>query len=210
MDDYLIFHDGVELPARTLVLMAMNAPDYHTAEHYLVSLLYCASIREDRRLLAKCQEIRQHFGITPYPEQPASIGNLPPVRPQEEEVRSIFNKQNENIRYEWLREALTSLLDITDNTGKNISSKKQHWMGVYLVLRDRLGIRCSQTGFADYASKITPCNCPDDLKIGSSTMTNFAKIVTEDKAYFEMKHNPFAEVCDTLWNIIVRQILTKI
>jgi hypothetical protein len=83
-------------------------------------------------------------------------------------------------------------------------------MGVYLVLRDRLGMRCPQTGFAEYAQKITPQNCLDNLRIGQTTMTNFSKLVIEDKPYFEMKHNPFEEVCKTLWDIIFKQILTKI
>ena len=210
MEEYMVFHDGVELPVGILINMAMGAPDYHTAEHYLVSLLYCASMREDRRLLSKCQEIRQHFGVSPYPELPASESNLPPICSQEEEVRRYYSKESETGKFEILKKAISVLLSSTNKYGQNIFSKKQHWMGVYLVLRDRLGIRCSQTGFADYASKITPCNCPDELRIGSSTMTNFAKIVTEDKPYFEMKHNPFAEICDTLWNIIISQVLTKI
>ena len=100
-------------------------------------------------------------------------------------------------------------MGITDHTGKAIFWQKQHWMGVYLVLRDRLGVRCPQTGFAEYAQKITPLNCPDNLKIGQTTMTNFSKLVIEDKPYFEMKHNPFEEVCKTLWDIIFKQILTN-
>ena len=51
MEDLLVFHDGVYLPAKSLVAMAMNAPDYHTAEHYMVSLLYCAVIYKNGRLL---------------------------------------------------------------------------------------------------------------------------------------------------------------
>ena len=210
MEEYMVSHDGVELPVGILISMAMGAPDYHTAEHYLVSLLYCASMREDRRLLSKCQEIRKHFGISPYPELPASESNLPPIRSREEEVRRYYSKESEIGKFEILKKAISALLSSTNEYGQNIFSKKQHWMGVYMVLRDRLAIRCSQTGFADYASKITPNNCPNELRIGSSTMTNFAKVITEDKPYFEMKHNPFAEVCDTLWKIIISQILTKI
>ena len=103
-----------------------------------------------------------------------------------------------------------ALMAVTDHTGKAIFWKKQHWMGVYLVLRDRLGMRCPQKRFADFAPKITPQNCQESLKIGQTTMTNFSKIILEDKPYFEMKHNPFEEVCKTLWDIIFKQILTKI
>ena len=106
MEEYMVFHDGVELPVGILINMAMGAPDYHTAEHYLVSLLYCASMREDRRLLSKCQEIRKHFGISPYPELPASDSNLPPIRSREEEVRRYYSKESETGKFEILKKAI--------------------------------------------------------------------------------------------------------
>ena len=98
----------------------------------------------------------------------------------------------------------------TDDTGKAIFWQKQHWMAIYLVLRDGMGIRCSQTGFAEYANRITPQDCPERLRIGFSTMTNFSKTITEEKPYYEMKHNPFAKECNTFWNIIERVVLTGI
>ena len=208
MEDLLVFHDGVYLPAKSLVAMAMNAPDYHTAEHYMVSLLYCAVIYENGRLLEICQEIRQHFGVSPYPEQHALRGNVLPIRTKEE-VRSIFNKLDKNTQRELLCEAVKIMMHETDDTGKAIFWQKQHWMAIYLVLRDGMGIRCSQTGFAEYANRITPQDCPESLRIGTSTMTNFSKIITEEKPYYEMKHNPFAEVCSTFWNTIERVVLTR-
>ena len=208
MEELLVFHDGIYLPAESLVAMAMNAPDYHTAEHYMVSLLYCAVIYGNRRLLEICQEIRQHFGVQPYPEQDAVKGDLSPARTKEE-VRSIFCKQDKNTQREMLCEAIRIMMHEKDDTGKTIFWQKQHWMAVYLVLRDALGIRCSQTGFAEYANRITPHDCPEGLRIGTSTMTNFSKTITEEKPYYEMKHNPFAEVCSTFWNTIERVVLTR-
>lgn len=209
MEDYLVFLDGEYFPASTVIRLAMGATDYHIAEHYLVSLLSSAYMYEDRRMFNKCQEIRKRFGVYPYPDLPASEGNLPPVRSQEEEVRRHYGKLLDQQKFDILKKAILLLLSSTDENGQKIFSQKQHWMGVFLVLRDRLGVRCSQSGFADYAAKITPSCCPDELRIGSSTMTNFAKTITEGKVYYEMKHNPFAEVCDTLWGIIIKLFLTK-
>ena len=143
-------------------------------------------------------------------EAPTASANILPATSQEAKIRHFFNQQDDRTQQAWLREAMKALMGITDHTGKAIFWQKQHWMGVYLVLRDRLGMRCSQKGFADYAPKITPQNCQESLKIGQTTMTNFSKLVIEDKPYFEMKHNPFEEVCKTLWDIIFKQILTKI
>jgi len=209
MEEPLVFHDGVYLPIEFLVEMAMNAPDYHTAEHYIVSLLYCAAMCGNRKLLEDCQKVRQHFGAQPYPEPHASWGNKSAIRTKEE-VRSIFGKLNDNTQRELLCEAIKIMIHETDETGKAIFCQKQHWMAVYLVLRDGLGIRCSQTAFASYANSITPHDCPDGLRIGTSTMTNFSKTITEEKPYYEMKHNPFGKVCDAFWRIVERLILTRI
>ena len=132
-------------------------------------------------------------------EEPSASTYMPSSESQEDRIRSFFNKQDDRTQRAWLREAMKALMGITDHTGKAIFWQKQHWMGVYLVLRDRLGMRCSQKGFADYAPKITPQNCQESLKIGQTTMTNFSKLVIEDKPYFEMKHNPFEEVCTKLY-----------
>ena len=142
-------------------------------------------------------------------EAPTVSADMSPATTQEAKIRNFFNRQDDRTQQAWLREAMMTLMAATDRTGKTIFWQKQHWMGVYLVLRDRLGMRCPQKGFADYAPKITPQNCQENLKIGQTTMTNFSKIVVEDKPYFEMKHNPFEEVCNRLWDIIIQQDLTK-
>ena len=142
-------------------------------------------------------------------EEPTASAYMPSSESQEDRIRSFFNKQDDRTQQAWLREAMKALMGVTDHTGKAIFWQKQHWMGVYLVLRDRLGMRCPQKGFADFAPKITPENCQENLKISQTTMTNFSKIILEDKPYFEMKHNPFEEVCNRLWDIIIQQDLTK-
>ena len=186
--------------------------DYPLAKQYLYRIF--DKLTNDQRIAlyyynVQMNQLHQDMDEL-HQEAPSASTYMPSSESQEDRIRSFFNKQDDRTQQAWLREAMKALMGITDHTGKAIFWQKQHWMGVYLVLRDRLGVRCPQTGFAEYAQKITPLNCPDNLKIGQTTMTNFSKLVIEDKPYFEMKHNPFEEVCKTLWDIIFKQILTKI
>ncbi len=186
--------------------------DYPLAKQYLYRIF--DKLTNDQRIAlyyynVQMNQLHQDMDEL-HQEEPSASTYMPSSESQEDRIRSFFNKQDDRTQQAWLREAMKALMGITDHTGKAIFWQKQHWMGVYLVLRDRLGVRCPQTGFAEYAQKITPLNCPDNLKIGQTTMTNFSKLVIEDKPYFEMKHNPFEEVCKTLWDIIFKQILTKI
>ena len=186
--------------------------DYPLAKQYLYRIF--DKLTNDQRIALYYYDVQMkqiHEDMEKLrQEAPTTSANISPATSQEAKIRSFFNQQDDRTQQAWLREAMKALMGITDHTGKAIFWQKQHWMGVYLVLRDRLGVRCPQTGFAEYAQKITPLNCPDNLKIGQTTMTNFSKLVIEDKPYFEMKHNPFEEVCKTLWDIIFKQILTKI
>ena len=186
--------------------------DYPIAKQYLYRIF--DKLTNDQRIALyyyNVQMIQLHQDMDElHQEEPSASTYMPSSESQEDRIRSFFNKQDDRTQQAWLREAMKALMGVTDHTGKAIFWQKQHWMGVYLVLRDRLGMRCPQTGFADYVQKITPQNCQESLKIGQTTMTNFSKIILEDKPYFEMKHNPFEEVCKTLWDIIVKQILTKI
>ena len=186
--------------------------DYPIAKQYLYRIF--DKLTNDQRIAlyyynVQMNQLHQDMDEL-HQEEPSASTYMPSSESQEDRIRSFFNKQDDRTQQAWLREAIEALMAVTDHTGKAIFWQKQHWMGVYLVLRDRLGVRCPQTGFAEYAQKITPLNCPDNLKIGQTTMTNFSKLVIEDKPYFEMKHNPFEEVCKTLWDIIFKQILTKI
>ncbi len=186
--------------------------DYPLAKQYLYRIF--DKLTNDQRIQlyyynVQMNQLHQDMDEL-HQEEPTASAYMPSSESQEDKIRHFFNKQDDRTQQAWLHEAMKALMGVTDHTGKAIFWQKQHWMGVYLVLRDRLGMRCSQKGFADYAPKITPQNCQESLKIGQTTMTNFSKLVIEDKPYFEMKHNPFEEVCKTLWDIIFKQILTKI
>jgi hypothetical protein len=51
-----------------------------------------------------------------------------------------------------------------------------------------------------------------ELQIGERTLSNFGRCVAyEDRleAYYDMEQNPWSELCDTYWNILMQQILTQ-
>lgn len=209
MKDYLIYHNRVKVSVQTILDMAMGSPDYHTAEHYLVSLLFAAKQYEDNWLFSQCKDIMEKFGVSPYPELPASKGNMPNVPAIEEETRQYFKRLTQAAKLDLLRKAMIFLKDATNDYHQKVFSQRQDWMGVYLVLHDRLYDRLPQSHFADFAVTFTPDDWPEDLKINKSTMTNFAKVVTENKPYYMMKENKFQDVCNAFWNIIIKLIRTK-
>jgi hypothetical protein len=206
MKDYKVDLDGNELSVLTLVNMAKRARNQSVVEHYLVTLLYAANKHEDNWLFLQCQDIMENIGISSGPDSPASEGNLPNDPSLEDEARRYFNGLTEGNQLNLLRKAMTLLRD------RNIFNKKQHWIGVFLVLRDKLFGYYKQNHFTEYAKKFTPDDYPEELKIGT-IMTNASKTVSMDKLYYDMKNNPYETVCDEFWNTIlslIRPNLTKI
>ena len=94
----------------------------------------------------------------------------------------------------------------------NVFNKKQHWIGVFLVVRDRLSGDPIQSHFTEYAKKFTPNDFPEELKIGK-VMTNVSKKIDTNELYYDLENNPYETVCDEFWDTILRLIrpnLTKI
>ena len=206
MKDYMIYHNHVEVSVHTVIGMAKGAPDYISAAPFLNSLFYAAKQHEDNWLFSQCLDIMEKFGASPYPDSPASKGNLPNDMSLGNEARRYFNGLTEGSQQNLLRKAMKQLRD------SHVFNRKQHWIGVFLVLRDRLSGDPKQSHFTEYAKKFTPDDFPEDLKIGS-TMTNASKTVFMDKLYYEMANNPYETVCDSFWDIIlnlIRPNLTKI
>ncbi len=206
MKDYMIYHNHTKVSFLTVIDMAKGAPDYSSAAPFLNSLFYAAKQREDNWLFSQCQDIMEKFGASPYPESPASEGNLPNGPSLEKEAKRYFKGLTEGNQLKLLREAMKQLRD------SNVFNKKQHWIGVFLVVRDRLSGDPIQSHFTEYAKKFTPDDYPEELKIGT-IMTNASKTVSMDKLYYDMKNNPYETVCDEFWNTIlslIRPNLTKI
>lgn len=205
MTDYIvkaISIDGLSWPLRPL-LQSLDSRELGDAEWWrrMASLQNAAARAGDGKLLAALDEKKKaRWGTSFEAPEVVTQNNLPPLS-IEECVKRWFQDLSKEEQQAVMKQAMEKLLEATKEEGKKLFSKKQHWMGVYMVLRDRLSITIQHKDFADYANNITPESCPSALRISSSTMTNFSKTVP-DGPYFMMKQNPFEGVCSTLWAII--------
>ena len=194
--------DGLSWPLRPL-LQSLDSPEMGEGEWWrrMATLTNAAARAGDTMLLEALDQKRASRFGTPFdaPEV-VSPNNLPPLS-MEENIKRWFQKLDKDKQQEFLKKAMEQLLNAADSNGSKIFTKKQHWMAVYMVLRDRLGTIIMRNDFHTYAAEITPGTCPPKLMISSSTMTNFSKTVPEG-SYFKMKNNPFHDQCSTLWTII--------
>lgn len=195
--------DGSYWPLRAM-LQSLDSPELGEAEWWRrMALMENAAARAgDQKLLGALDNKKEkRWGSRFEAPEVVTLNNLPALS-VEESVKRWFQDLKQEKRQEVLKQAMGNLLETTDNDGKKkLFSKKQHWMAVYMVLRDRLGLLTKHNEFHTYADKITPDICPSKLRITSSTMTNFSKTVPEGP-YYKMKNNPFHEHCSVLWAII--------
>ena len=108
-------------------------------------------------------------------------------------------------RTELLRSALLDMYN------RKLFTSKNHWIGTFLVVRDRLEkAGFSQADFEKMADGITPEVFPVKLQISKSTMKNFTKVITDpydrNEAYYDMKNNPQEDFCEELWNTIEKML----
>ncbi|MBQ6203415.1 MAG: hypothetical protein IJK46_04915 [Prevotella sp.] len=195
--------DGLNWPLRAL-LQSLDSPELGETEWWrrMAVMQNAAARAGDQKLLGALDNKKEErYGSRFEAPEVVTLNNLPALS-VEESVKRWFQDLNQEKRQEVLKHAMGTLLETPDNdSGKKLFSKKQHWMAVYMVLRDRLGLLTKHNEFHTYAAKITPDTCPAKLRISSSTMTNFSKTVPEGQ-YFKIKNNPFHEHCSVLWTII--------
>lgn len=195
--------DGLNWSLRAL-LQSLDSPELGETEWWRrMAIMQNAAARSgDQKLLGALDKKKEErYGSRFEAPEIVTLNNLPALS-VEESVKRWFQVLNQEEQQDIIKQAMGTLLETTDNDGKKkLFSKKQHWMAVYMVLRDRLGLVVKHKEFHTYADKITPDTCPSKLRISPSTMTNFSKTVP-DGPYFKMKNNPFHEHCSVLWTII--------
>ena len=206
-----VFHDDTWIKEDVLIKMAKAGGSIGIAEHYLCSLLYHAVAHRKEWILKEVNDVREFYGLLPYPTRSlvASGHDVPNDASKEKstevQAREMYRKMNEEKRKAVLKEAITRLwLDY-----QPLFYNKTCWIGVYLVVKDRLDGRQTQKGFLDFAEGITPINWPAKLKISKSTMKNYGRYVKyadRELAYYEMKDKPWEELCDTFWCIVKSQL----
>ena len=92
-----------------------------------------------------------------------------------------------------------------------IFRSRTSWIGIYLVIRDRLDSNLSKKGFEKMAKRITPDSFPEFFRIGYSTLSNYSHyICIEDRveAYYDMENNPWEDLCDEFWEVVKDQLFT--
>lgn len=205
--------DGTFIQEDRVLEMAKQAGGISLAEHYLCPLLHHALLLKKDYLAEKVNEVRRHYNLAPFEtpcSTPASTNNMPQMlrrkKSSDDLARERFKRMNSEKRIEVVKRCLV-LLILNDKT---LFNNKSCWIGIYLVIRDRL-IRMSQRDFKTFSEKCTPSDWGKKLWIGNSTMSNLGRIISFDdrqQAYYDMENNPFDELCEKFWSILLNEILT--
>ena len=129
------------------------------------------------------------------------------LRPQQlgQDPRARYRRLDTATRIKLLKAALLDMYNRKWFTTKN------HWIGTFLVVRDRLErAGFTQTDFQNMADSITPEEFPERLHISESTMKNFTKVISDphdrNEAYYDMKNNPQADFCEELWDVLQKKL----
>lgn len=209
----LVFHDGFYFREEQLLKMAMTAGSRSAAEHYMFSLLAHAVLFHKIYIIDNINEVREYYRIVPIPKGSTASGNNKPHdkwQPSlDDQARMRYASMNGMKRKAILRECMQRLrIERPD-----LFQKKNNWMGLYLVIRDRLEDNLSQTDFFGFAQGITPVDWPEGLRISKGTFNTFSRYVksADDRyeTYYDMKENPWKELCDAFWTIIKKRLLME-
>ena len=123
----------------------------------------------------------------------------------DQDPRACYRRLDTTARINLLKSALLDMYN------RKLFTTKNHWIGTFLVVRDRLEkAGFTQTDFVNMADSITPDEFPEKLHISESTMKNFTKVITDphdrNEAYYDMKNNPQEDFCEELWNAIEKKL----
>ena len=204
-----IWHDGVRIREDQLVSMAMSAGTYALAEHYVCSLLAHGVMHGISDYINKVNEIREQYNVQPIPV-PGGMEDMPKGRKKspEDMARDKYKRMDEPMKNALLKTALSEIAD----KRMELINKKAVWIGVYHVVHDRLDGGIVKNTFYATAKAIEPDNWPTKFRISEDTMSNYAHHIScKDslEAYFDMDENPFEELCDAFWEVLLRMILTN-
>ena len=207
-----IWHDGATIPENLLINMAKTAGTYDGAKPYLFSLLAHGVMHGISDYINKVNEIREQYNVQPIPV-PGGMEDMPKGRKKNEKSPEDMAREKYKLMDEPMKNALlkTALGEIADMRLALIN-KKAVWIGVYHVVHDRLDGGIVKNTFYATAKAIEPDNWPAKFRISEDTMSNYAHHIScKDslEAYFDMDENPFEELCEAFWEVLLRMILTN-
>ena len=202
-----IWHDGATIPENLLISMAKTAGTYDGAKPYLFSLLAHGVMHGISDYINKVNEIREQYRVVPIPV-PKEMGES---SPGQKETDSIARRRYQTMKQDEREKVVGDSLYLLTLEHNKLFRSKNDWLGIYLVVKDRVDGRMSRSFFTELAKNATPSWWPSELQISDRTLSNFARCVAyEDRfeAYYDMENNPWEELCDTFWNILKHEILT--
>ena len=204
-----IWHDGATIPEDLLISMAKTAGCYESAKPYLFSLMAHGLNHGIRNYIYKVNEIRDYYHVVPIPiAKEMEQGTTCDQTHHADVARKRYKALNLDCR----EQVVTNSLKLLLTNHRNLFCSKTDWAGIYLVIKDRLNGRISKTRFTRLMMNLTRDWWPKELQIGARTLSNFGRCVAyKDRleAYYDMEKNPWAELCDTYWNLLMQQILTQ-
>lgn len=211
MEDIKVFHNGQYIEKAVLIGLLKKEPDYTVASTYRESLLVYAVQNRDYEIIDIINELRRKYNYPLYPvtsHSPASEHNMPKRFDEAEKCRSNYKRLSDEQRIELLKESLSELM----KGSPRLFDKQQCWIGIYLVIKDRLEGKLKKSSFHKLAEKITPEGFAENKRISKNTMSNLSRMINaedREEAYYDMEQNPFKDLCDDFWEIIKGKILTK-
>ncbi len=204
--------DGVYLKEEQLVKMAKNAGSFAVAEHYLCALLAHGLMYGKKEIVEEVNKIREQYQVMPYvlpiDQKPCDEYGRSRVESVEFKVRKAYAQMSKEQKCKSMKQSLCLLRMQSD-----LFCKKNNWLAVMLVVKDRLDGTINQNNFYNYACAITPEDWPAELRISEHTTKNFSRLLdAEDRmeAYYDMAKNPQALLCNEFWEIVMQVVLTEI
>lgn len=215
INDY-VFIDGVHLLKDKLLVMAKKVGIPNVAEHYLYFLTHHAFMYKMNDLMEEVSEIRDQYQFAPLPNPKPAPGSdkynsnyTPLFESRDEKARKAYKKMSLDEKIEVLRISL-QLLRLKN---KLLFPKQNCWIGIYMVVRDRLDSILKPKDFYEiFAKNCMPSDWPEKLKIKESTLSTLSRYIkAEDRefVYYEMEENPFKDLCNEFWKNLSDIILTK-
>lgn len=211
LKDYVIL-DGVYFKEEQILKMAKLAGSFAVAEHYLCAYLAHSLLYGKKENIERVNEVRDIYNAPaiPLPEEdyaPRDEYGRSRTDSVETKVRKLYNNLTDSRRVEIMKSCLILLR--SDN---KLFCHKKDWLGILLVVRDRLDCSINQNNFLSFAMQITPDGWPESLRISKYTTTNFSKMLSNCEwtdAYYDMTDNPLCRLCDRFWEIVKQEILTE-
>ena len=171
-----IWHNGVRIREDQLISMAKHADNYEEAKCYIISIMAHGLIYGIYNYINKVNEIRVHHNVAPLPLP--EVNHVPTNNAgrrdlSDDTARKLYMMMDMSERLQVISLSLTTFYE----NHPDLFRSKNDWIGIYLVIRDRVNGNLSMTDFYNSAQKLMAKCWPEHLMIGRYTMGNFSRCI---------------------------------